>query len=33
MEEKPNVTVEEGSLVSLPAPPSRSFSAKVKRGV
>ncbi|SAM84399.1 uncharacterized protein UBRO_20119 [Ustilago bromivora] len=28
MEEKPNVTVEEGSLVSLPAPPSRSFSAK-----
>ncbi|KAJ1033839.1 hypothetical protein NDA16_000047 [Ustilago loliicola] len=33
MEAKPNVTVEEGTLASLPAPPSRSFSAKVKRGV
>ncbi|KAJ1022903.1 hypothetical protein NDA13_004952 [Ustilago tritici] len=29
MEAKPNVTVEEGSLASLPAPPSRSFSAKI----
>lgn len=33
MEAKPNVTVEEGSLASLPAPTSRSFSAKVKRGL
>lgn len=32
MENKPQVTLEEGSLASLPPPPSRSLSAKLKRG-
>ncbi|EST06880.1 Xanthine/uracil/vitamin C permease [Kalmanozyma brasiliensis GHG001] len=33
MENKPSITVEEGSLASLPASPSRSLIGKVKRGV
>lgn len=33
MEAKPTVTVEEGSLASLPPPARRSFIGKIKRGV
>ncbi|GAK65995.1 nucleoside transporter [Moesziomyces antarcticus] len=33
MEAKPAVTVDEGSLATLPDPPARSFVGKVKRGV
>ncbi|KAJ9473856.1 Purine permease [Pseudozyma hubeiensis] len=33
MDNKPSVTVEEGSLATMPAAPSRSFIGKVKRGV